>query len=76
MTATSPGGTTMFGDEDIANQKLINSAINLGGVGNFSKTDLAKNLRERKLMFMFLLVRIVRKWMGLPLRRILKQCSS
>ncbi len=29
MTATSPGGTTMFGNEDIANQKLINSAINL-----------------------------------------------
>lgn len=49
MTATSPGGTTMFGDEDIANQKLINSAINLGGVGNFSKTDLAKKLAGKKV---------------------------
>ena len=49
MTATSPGGTTMFGNEDIANQKLINSAINLGGVGNFSKTDLAKKLAGKKV---------------------------
>lgn len=44
MTATSPGGTSLFGNNDISNQKVINSVINLGGVGNFSQTDLTKKL--------------------------------
>lgn len=49
MTATSPGGTTMFGNEDISNLKLINSAINLGGIGDFSKTDLDKKLAGKNV---------------------------
>lgn len=49
MTATSPGGTTLFGDADIMNLKLINSVINLGGVGNFSKTDLGKRLAGKNV---------------------------
>lgn len=49
MTATSPGGTSMYGDADIPNLKVINSAINLGGVGNFSETDLTKRLAGKRV---------------------------
>lgn len=49
MTATSPGGTSLVGDKDIPNLKIINSAINLGGVGNFSQTDLGKKLAGKKV---------------------------
>lgn len=42
MTATSPGGTSLFGDEEALNLKMINSVISLGGLGNFSATDLSK----------------------------------
>lgn len=44
MTATSPGGTSLFKGNDVLNARLINSVINLGGVGNFSKTELSKKL--------------------------------
>lgn len=44
MTATSPGGTTLFGDEDIENRKVINNVVSLGGIGNLSAVDLTKRL--------------------------------
>ncbi|MCD7914394.1 MAG: insulinase family protein [Tannerellaceae bacterium] len=48
MTATSPGGSTSFGDEDIYNLKVFNEVIALGGLGNFSSTDLRKVLAGKK----------------------------
>ena len=44
MTATSPGGSTLFGAKDIDNLKVFNDVITLGGAGNFSATDLNKVL--------------------------------
>lgn len=48
MTATSPGGSTLFGNKDIDNLKVFNEVIELGGLGNFSATDLGKCWPERK----------------------------
>lgn len=44
MTGTSPGGTTLFGDADMLNSRYLNSVVNLGGLGNFSNTELSKKL--------------------------------
>lgn len=50
MTATSPGGTTMFKDDkDIWNLKVINNAIMLGGLGEFSATNLRKALAGKNI---------------------------
>ncbi len=49
MTATSPGGGTLFGNEDIGNLKVFNDVVNLGGLGNFSATDLSKVLAGKKV---------------------------
>lgn len=49
MTATSPGGSTLFGNKDIDNLKVFNSVIGLGGLGNFSATDLRKVLAGKKV---------------------------
>ena len=49
MTATSPGGTSLYGDEEALNLKLLNSVIGLGGLGNFSATDLSKRLAGKKV---------------------------
>jgi zinc protease len=50
MTATSPGGTTMFKDDkDIWNLKVINNAIVLGGLGEFSATGLRKALAGKNI---------------------------
>jgi len=48
MTATSPGGSTLFGDKDIYSLKVFNDVIALGGLGNFSSTDLRKVLAGKK----------------------------
>lgn len=49
MTATSPGGSTLFGAKDIDNLKVFNDVITLGGAGNFSATDLNQGYwQERK----------------------------
>ena len=48
MTATSPGGSSLFGKEDAANLKLFNDVIGLGGLGNFSAVDLPKVLAGKK----------------------------
>ena len=49
MTATSPGGSTLFGTKDIDNLKVFNDVITLGGAGNFSATDLNKVLAGKKV---------------------------
>lgn len=49
VTATSPGGTTLFGEADIPNIKVFNSVINLGGLGKFSAVDLGKILTGKKV---------------------------
>lgn len=49
MTATSPGGSTLFGNADIDNLKVLNDVIGLGGVGNFSAIDLGKALAGKKV---------------------------
>jgi zinc protease len=50
MTATSPGGTTLFGDDkDIWNLKVINNTIMLGGLGEFSATNLRKALAGKNI---------------------------
>ncbi|MDR3250685.1 MAG: insulinase family protein [Tannerella sp.] len=50
MKATSPGGTTMFKDEkDIWNLQVINNSMSLGGLGQFSETNLAKALAGKNV---------------------------
>jgi zinc protease len=50
MTGTSPGGTTMFRDDgDTWNLKVINNAIMLGGLGEFSATSLRKALAGKNV---------------------------
>ncbi len=50
MNATSPGGTTMFKDDkDIWNLKVINNAIMVGGLGEFSATNLRKALAGKNV---------------------------
>ncbi len=49
MIATSPGGTSLFGNEESTNIKLMNSIVTLGGLGNFSAVDLGKVLAGKKV---------------------------
>ncbi|MCD8270697.1 MAG: insulinase family protein [Parabacteroides sp.] len=49
MTATCPGGSTLFGNKDLDNLKVFNDVIDLGGLGNFSATDLTKMLAGKKV---------------------------
>ena len=49
MTATSPGGSTLFSTKDIDNLKVFNDVIEIGGLGNFSATDLSKRLAGKKV---------------------------
>ena len=49
MTATSPGGSTCYGEEESRNLKLFNDVVELGGLGNFSATDLSKRLAGKKV---------------------------
>ncbi|MDR1517196.1 MAG: insulinase family protein, partial [Dysgonamonadaceae bacterium] len=44
MTASSFGGTSLYFAKDPVNSKVMNNVMNLGGVGNFSSTDLPKVL--------------------------------
>jgi zinc protease len=48
FTATSKGGTSLVEDKDAINIKPINEVIALGGIGNFSATDLPKMLAGKK----------------------------
>ena len=50
MKAMSPGGTSLFKDEkDIWNIKWLNTAIQLGGLGQFSNIRLGKTLSGKVL---------------------------
>lgn len=49
MTATRPGGSTLFGEKDIDNLKVFNEVIELGGLGNFSAIELGKRLAGKKV---------------------------
>jgi len=49
MTATSPGGLTLFkSDKDIWNKKAINNVTTIGGLGEFSATALRKALTGKR----------------------------
>jgi zinc protease len=49
MSATSPGGSSLFPEDDPVNIQLYNDVANLGGLGNFSKTDLTKVLSGKQV---------------------------
>lgn len=49
MTATSPGGSTLFGVKDIDNLKVFNDVVEVGGLGNFSAIELGKRLAGKKV---------------------------
>ncbi|MDR1747355.1 MAG: insulinase family protein [Tannerella sp.] len=49
MRAFSPGGSTLFGDDDAVNLKLFNNVVDLGGLGIFSATQLSKALTGKKV---------------------------
>lgn len=49
MTATSPGGSTLFGKKDVDNLKIFNDVIGLGGLGNFSAVELGKKLAGKQV---------------------------
>ena len=52
MNAISPGGQTMFKDEkDTWNLKILNNAILLGGLGDFTAPNLMKALSGKKVSF-------------------------
>ena len=53
MTATAPGGSSLFETKDICNLKVFNEVIGLGGAGNFSATDLSKRLAGKKVSCAF-----------------------
>ena len=44
MASFSPGGSSLFKDEDALQFKLLNQVVALGGLGNFSALDLTKVL--------------------------------
>ncbi len=44
MTATSTGGYSQYAVQDPVNSRMMGSVMNLGGLGNFSTTDLPKVL--------------------------------
>jgi zinc protease len=49
MKASSPGGSTLFDAGEASNLKLFNNAASVGGLGDFSTTQLAKALAGKKI---------------------------
>ena len=49
LSASSDGGTSLYGDEDILNNWQLNDMMTCGGMGNFSATDLNKVLAGKKV---------------------------
>jgi zinc protease len=50
LSASSPGGLTLFKDDkDVWNKKVINNVVMLGGLGDFSATDLMKQLAGKNV---------------------------
>lgn len=48
MKAFSPGGSSLFPNDEIININVINSVAGIGGLGNFSNVDLEKVLAGKK----------------------------
>lgn len=48
IDATSKGGSSLLGDEDIVNAKVFDMAIGASGLGNFSNTELEKALAGKQ----------------------------
>ena len=48
MRAFSPGGSSLFPDDEVINIKVLNAVAGVGGLGNFSKVDLEKVLAGKK----------------------------
>lgn len=48
MKAFSPGGSSLFSNDEIININMLNSVASLGGLGNFSNVDLEKVLAGKK----------------------------
>jgi zinc protease len=49
MQASGRGGSTLYGDGDVYNLKLFNIVANIGGLGNFSVTQLNKALTGKNV---------------------------
>jgi zinc protease len=49
MTASSPGGSSLFPDSEIINTNLYSNIANIGGVGNFSQLNLTKALAGKNV---------------------------
>lgn len=49
MSAFSHGGTSLYDDKDVVNLKVVDDVFTLGGVGNFSLTELNKVLSGKKV---------------------------
>jgi zinc protease len=49
MGATSPGGSSLFPEAETVNADLYGSVATVGGLGNFSQTDLTKVLAGKKV---------------------------
>ncbi|MBK5719907.1 insulinase family protein [Dysgonomonas sp. Marseille-P4677] len=49
MSALAKGGSSIFSDEEILNASFINAVSQIGGVGNFSTTDLPKILAGKSV---------------------------
>jgi zinc protease len=49
MRGVSPGGTSLIPDKDALDMNYINSVATIGGLGNFSATDLPKMLAGKKV---------------------------
>jgi zinc protease len=49
FNASSRGGYSHFGDDNIIASKVVNGIISVGGVGNFSSTDLRKVLAGKNV---------------------------
>ena len=60
MTATSPGGSTLFGTKDIDNLKVSIVRDRDRWIGNFSATDLSSVWPERRYLAPYRSVKIVR----------------
>ncbi len=49
FSAYSPGGISLIDNEDLTSAKVVNSVVDLGGLGNFSSVELNKILTGKKV---------------------------
>lgn len=49
MSSFSPGGSSLFPETEMVNIKLYNSLSNIGGLGNFSQTQLNKVMAGKRV---------------------------